>query len=405
MVAYCHGVFLLPRGKTLCLAIGRSKPVAPYAWISPPLKVGADALLLAHQAEVTEFEESIGREKKANEGLKERYQLDENFGAWGDAMVVSMEPLCRPTVTIESLLPLVSRAVTFQKLTSCDTEKLERSAIAAIAKSGLPPSRDGNYSCILLRAAGRRAQVLVTWVPHTGLPSYPEVRWAVKGRLPASLRKPLIEQTGNPKFDTGSQLVEDSVQIHGFDPTSNDLKDALMELQLDQSDHRDRVEYVRKAAKEQGFDAIAWFQPYHVWTEETWGIYFDARKLDDLALSFLDDFKSGGVQGSHGLAALLALGRKRPTATVFPSLIQRVPAMNGKRPTGAVFPSLIERVIIARTRAPQCCVHKGDHGHKSPNGTYAQTRPLQASSGRVQARRGRSVFCARRVGIACCARP
>ncbi|MCQ9376073.1 transposase, partial [Methyloversatilis sp. XJ19-13] len=34
----------------------------------------------------------------------------------------------------------------------------------------------------------------------------------------------------------------------------------------------------------------------------------------------------------------------------------------GKRPTATVFPSLIQRVIIARTRAPQCCVHKGDHG-------------------------------------------
>ena len=76
-------------------------------------------------------------------------------------------------------------------------------------------------------------------------------------------------------------------------------------------------------------------------------------------------------------------------------------ALVGKRPTATVFPSLIQRVIIARTRAPQCCVHKGDHGHKSPNGTRVQARPLQASSGRVQARRGGSVFCTRRVGIAC----
>jgi hypothetical protein len=68
------------------------------------------------------------------------------------------------------------------------------------------------------------------------------------------------------------------------------------------------VDDVRKDVKGQGFEAIAWFQPYHVWTEETWGIYFDARKLDDLALSFLDDFKSARVHGSHSLAALLAFG-------------------------------------------------------------------------------------------------
>jgi hypothetical protein len=113
---------------------------------------------------------------------------------------------------------------------------------------------------------------------------------------------------GKPKFDTGSQPVEDSVLVHGIDPESTDLKDALDDLQLDQSDYRNRVDDVRKDAKGQGFEAIAWFQPYHVWTEETWGIYFDARKLDDLALSFLDDFKSARVHGSHSLAALLAFG-------------------------------------------------------------------------------------------------
>lgn len=73
----------------------------------------------------------------------------------------------------------------------------------------------------------------------------------------------------------------------------------------------------------------------------------------------------------------------------------------GKRPTAPVFLSLTQRAIIARTWAPQCCVYKGDHGHKSSNGTRIQTRPLQASSGRVQARRGRSVSGARRVGVAC----
>jgi hypothetical protein len=145
-------------------------------------------------------------------------------------------------------------------------------------------------------------------MPHPGLPSYPEVRWAVQKRLPAALRNPRIEQMGKPKFDMGTQPVQDSVLVRGFDPVSNDLKDALDDLQLDQSDFRNRVDDVRKDAKDHGFEAIAWFQPYHVWTEETWGIYFDARKLDDLALSFLDDFKSVRVQGSHSLAALLAFG-------------------------------------------------------------------------------------------------
>jgi hypothetical protein len=308
VVAHCHAVFLLPDCKTLSVVVGRSKPVAPDTWISASLKANADVLLAEHHAKVAEFDKHIELKKQANDALKEHYKSDQNFGAWGDAMVAIEELHHRPVVIVGPLLPSLPRAAKFPQPTSGDLEKLARAAIAAIAASGWPPSRDGNYAGILPGAAGRRSQGLVSWVPHPGLPSYPEVRWAVQRRLPVALRKPRIEQMGKPKFDTGTQPVQDSVQVHGFDPVSNDLKDALDDLQLDQSDFRNRVDDVRKDAKGHGFEAIAWFQPYHVWTEETWGIYFDARKLDDLALSFLDDFKSARVHGSHSLAALLAFG-------------------------------------------------------------------------------------------------
>jgi len=308
VVAHCHGVFLLPDGKNLCVAVGRSKPVAPDAWISAGLKAGADALLLEHQSRVAEFDEAIDRKNKHNEDFYARNRDMKRFEGIAEAKVAIESLVRRPVLTAERLLHSIPRAAKFSQPTSGDTGKLARAAIAAIAGSGWPPSRDGNYSGILPGAAGRRAQGLVSWVPYTGLPSYPEVRWAVQRRLPAALRKPRIEQMGKPKFDTGSQPVEDSVQVQGFNPMSNELKDALDDLQLDQDDYRDRVDDVRKDVKGQGFEAIAWFQPYHVWTEETWGIYFDAQKLDDLALSFLDDFKSARVHGSHSLAALLAFG-------------------------------------------------------------------------------------------------
>jgi hypothetical protein len=308
VVAHCHGVFLLPDGKNLCVAAGRSKPVAPDAWISAGLKADADALLLEHKSKVAEFDQAIDRKKKYNEDLYARNSDMKNFEWYANWLLAMESHSQRPVLTAERLLPSMPRAAKFPQPTSGDTGKLARAAIAAVAGSGWPPSRDGVYAGILPGAAGCRAQGLVSWVPHTGLPSYPEVRWAVQRRLPTALRKPRSEQMGKPKFDTGSQPVEDSVQVQGFDPTSDDLKEALDDLRLDQSDFRNRVDDVRKDVKGQGFEAIAWFQPYHVWTEETWGIYFDARKLDDLALSFLDDFKSHRVQGSHSLAALLAFG-------------------------------------------------------------------------------------------------
>ncbi len=308
VVAHCHGAFLLPDGKTLSLMVGRSKPVVPDVWISARLKAEADALLLEHRSKVVEFDEAISRKKKDNEDFYGRNSDMKKFEGFAETQVAMESHFQRPVLTAEQLLPSMPRAAKFPHTTSAEIEKLARAAIAAIAASGWPPSREGDYAGILPGTIGRRAQGLVTWMPHVGLPSYPEVRWAVQKRLPAALRNPRSEQMGKPKFDNGSQPVEDSVQVQGFDPESNDLKDAMDDLQLDHSDYRNRVDDVRKDAKGQGFEAIAWFQPYHVWTEETWGIYFDARKLDDLALSFLDDFKSAHVHGSHSLAAMLAFG-------------------------------------------------------------------------------------------------
>jgi hypothetical protein len=308
IIAHCHGVFLLPERNNLCVVVGRSKPLNPSAWIPAGLKAEADALLLEHRSKVAEFDEAIARRKKADEDLYAiNCGLKKPMEFVNDRLAME-SPQKRPVLTAERLLPSLPRAAKFPQPTSGAPERINRAAIAAIAASGWHPSRDGNYTGILPCAPNRRKQGLVSWVPHTGLPSYPEVRWAVQRRLPAALLKPRSEQTGRPQFDTGLLAPEGAAEVLGIDPESNDLEDALGELHLDDSDYRKRVDDIRKDAKGEGFDALAWFQSYHVWSEETWGIYVDARKLDDLALSFVDDFKSAGIRGSHSLAAQLAFG-------------------------------------------------------------------------------------------------
>jgi hypothetical protein len=100
----------------------------------------------------------------------------------------------------------------------------------------------------------------------------------------------------------------DAAQIDGSGLNPTDLKVALDSLRLDDKDQTERLSDVRSEIKAEGFEAIAWFQAFHNWSEETWGIYIDARKLDDLALSYRDDFKSARVQGSSDLAGFLAFG-------------------------------------------------------------------------------------------------
>ena len=311
VTAFCHGVYLSPDKKELYVLVGRSKH-ASTPWYSGRLKFEADLLFLEHHAKLSEFSEDIHQQKesnkKTNELIKERFPTEKNIGVLSDSLLTVKEIYQKPVITAIPLFDWIPHAAKFSAPVSWDARKIHALAIAAISSSGGQPSRDGSYTILLPGIKSGRSHGIVSWVPHTGLPSYPEIRWAVQKRIPAALRRPRIEQMAAPKFDTGTQPLQDSSQVRGFDPASTHLKDALDDLQLDQRDFRNRVDDLRKDAKGQGFEAIAWFQPYHVWTEETWGIYFDARKLDDLALSFLDDFKSARVHGSHSLAALLAFG-------------------------------------------------------------------------------------------------
>lgn len=314
--AYCHGVFLLPDQENLCVVVGRSKPFTSDAWIPSQLKAESDKLLLEHQSKTAEFDERMKlKEKSDNDFYASNAGMDKGKNV-ADAFL-GMEKLFQaPILTAERLLNLLPCAAKFPLPSSIDPDKIARSALAAIAASTLLPSRNGSYAGIIPSNASRKEQGLVSWFSYVGLPSYPEIRWAVQGRLPSALFKPRLNDISRPKFDDSTQPIDETVQIPidatvevpVFEIDVTDLKDALDDIQLDQSDYRNRVDGVRNGLGGQGFEAIAWFQPYHVWTEGTWGIYFDARAIDNLALSFIDECKSQKIRISHNLAAKLAFG-------------------------------------------------------------------------------------------------
>lgn len=310
---FCHGVFFLPGEKHVCVVAGRANPSSQDTWMSTALKSEADTLLRDHLTKSAEFDAEIERKKEKDKeffGRLAEMKSDIDIEKLKSAVEVSlaMTPEQRPILTAVGLLHLLPRAVTFEVPRTGDPDKIAKAAVAAISASSFPPSRDGTYVGIFPSTVGRRAQGIISWMPHDGLPSYPEVRWAVQRRLPSALRKPRSMRAARPEFDSNVQPGDNVVAMNGGDRSSGDLQEALQDLQLDQSDLGNRVDAVRREIERQGYEAIAWFQPYHVSTEETWGIYFDARKLDDFACSLFDDFRSRSVSGSHGLAAYLAFG-------------------------------------------------------------------------------------------------
>ncbi|MGE0673511.1 MAG: hypothetical protein AB7O64_10670 [Methylibium sp.] len=305
---HCHGVFGLPGNRELLVLVGVNPPSRPRGWLSEAVCAAARELLAEHQAKDAEFDEHMERKKQENDELFGRSPAMEKARNVSDALLAMEEIHQRPVLTAERLLPHLPLAATFAARGSHSLRTIERAATTAIAESGWAESRDGTYVGLLSIPMGRERIGLVTWKPYAGLPAYPEVRWAIQRRLPRALLNPRLRHSGRPEFEHAAKPRDETVVVLDGSADGPDPVEALDDLQLDDTDFRTRVDEVRRDTQAHGFEAIAWFQPYHSWTEETWGIFFDARKLDDLALSFLDDFKSQRIFASPSDAARLAFG-------------------------------------------------------------------------------------------------
>lgn len=306
--AYCHGVFLLPGEGSLAVLVSRNNPHDACRWISTELKAKADILVLEHEAAVAVFDEEMRRKREAGEELWERCKAMGEPVLPKEAFFTPGLHGQGPRLVATDLLPFLPRGVTFLRNSSSLPGKAAKAVLTAITQSNLQPSRDGTYTAVVSCDAGQKAQGVVTWKPHGGLPSYIEVRWAVQRRLTSALCKPRLQKPGRPEFETSVDAADKVPPICGNDVNAVELAEVFSDLEFDLGEFRGRTDDFRNEVKANGFEAIAWFQSYHVWTEETWGIYIDAQKLDDLARSLLDDFKEPRIQGAQRLAAFLAFG-------------------------------------------------------------------------------------------------
>lgn len=303
---YFHGAFSLPNSDALLIIAGRNAPVQPHEWISQSLKTEADSLYAAHLTKMADFKDRVSHEELDRERLYEKYPDLKQFEVLRPLFAQQKQP---PTVQVNALLPLLPKATTFGAQLTIHPDALDRRSIAAVEASGWLPSRDGSYLGVRHILVGTKMSCVLTWEPYNSPPSYPEVRWAVQLRLPQALLKPRLTHVGRPNSEIDAQLSEQPTGIiSGVDNGKQEWLDSLDDVYLDDRDYRERISEIRKDRQVQGFEAIAWFQPYHSYSEEVWGIYFNARKLDDLALSLWDDFREYRVHGSQSDAARLAFG-------------------------------------------------------------------------------------------------
>jgi len=165
------------------------------------------------------------------------------------------------------LLPAV---FLFESETLFEAQDYNSTVIQKIADTGHRKPRDGIYKARHGVKNGSSQYVMVSGEPHYDIrSSYPEVRACLQKYLPGALAERRMNSAGPPGLPFHTVTIFD--QKVPYDP--------LFETTFD-SDKRDEL---KKEIQQKGFEAMAWYAPYHQFNEETWGIYFDSEKLDQFA--------------------------------------------------------------------------------------------------------------------------
>lgn len=306
LMVFCLGAWRLPRGRDLALLVSLDEPAAwPFA-IEFELMGALKALHEEHRQHVAYWEAEKAAEEARHQELLDAHPQYKEVLEKGSVFGRAQDESWKPKVALGTLVSAFPCAAFIDAAPPKSAKLLQSAAVKAVAASGFRPSRNGDYQGIIAGMQPNR-RGLVTWQPHLGLPSYPEIRWAVQKAIPRSMAMPRIDSLGRPKLALGSTSPDlpTSVQLPQSD---RDWADVLAELPMDDADLGDRVDEVRGYLSQDGFEAIAWFQPYHEWTEETWGIYLDAKRLDNFALSIWVDCRDNRCPISFGLASTLAVG-------------------------------------------------------------------------------------------------
>lgn len=297
---FWHGAFILPGEKKVLVFAGASESATSLNKDYELLIEGAIALFEKHKQVIAAFDAETEQKRKEKEARYTKYPDLEKYDC---GLEEGRRIYQRPVVTIMPIVNAFPNAVYFSLGRMTSFNRIGREAIRRIYNSGWLPSRDGIYEGFIANNADCKKVLVASWRPYEGLPSYPEVRWAVQKQLPSALQKPRLSESGRP---TNRVVEQQSVSTDWSGDT--DWDDAFDDIQLDDTDYRERVSNVRESLSQNSFEAIAWYQAFHVWTEESWGIYFDAEKLDDLALTIFDECKQQRSYCQFDLCAQLAFG-------------------------------------------------------------------------------------------------
>jgi hypothetical protein len=304
-----HGTYATPDSQTVLVLISQNSPKEPLPPRFQALAEAASGLYAEHLKQ----QETINRDRARRQAEDVAYTKGNPELARAYEVGEAMYPLSPPQITAEVLVNKFPKAIAIAAA-HADIDSALEDVLFHASASGWNAPRDGVYRVISARDDNQTKRMVITWQPHDGLPAYPELRWTIQKSMPAAMTSPRLKISGKQRF-SGNDNQKEPHRVCVGGTETQDWLDALNDLDLDDDDHDQRTAAISEGLKEDGFEAIAWYQPFHVWSEATWGIYMDARKLDDLALALWKDSKtiavtthSSGCRLSQDQSAQLAFG-------------------------------------------------------------------------------------------------
>ena len=311
---HSHGVFLLPGNGHLIHLIGLQQAYETSSVMSPALR---GAVLKVVAEERSRVASEVAQRAVADEAIeisldqlepRRRAEVEEVFdkGRWLLRPSISFAPDLRP---LEPLFPRALHATSVRGTPAAVDAAALRSIRSAPSAAPAPP-RDGVYECMAATADADSVGLVVTWDPHGGLAPYPEIRATLVRRMPGALARPRAHGVHPPDLDHTSAVgVREVNSISGFDTADPTWLAAFSNREFSFQNRGRAGAKAKMAVRSRGFEALGWYQGFHQFAEDSWGIYIDAEALDDAVCGFSADLRAAGLHTfTDAIAAQVIFG-------------------------------------------------------------------------------------------------
>ena len=168
-----------------------------------------------------------------------------------------------------------------------------------LAKNGNRLARDGKYLLWVVRdPEDGEWLAVIAYSPREDVPALVECIAAAKVLVPAAFRDPLLSEQRPPEsaarisaLPVGIEHLEDLGLLSGL------LEEVAVRISPADAETR-----TRQRLSERGTEALGWYQSFHVYGADAWGVYMRDEAIEDLAVWLLHRMQA---KGSNGFACAL----------------------------------------------------------------------------------------------------